>query len=293
MLSKATIKYIHSLEQKKYRRLEGAFVVEGHKSVGDMLRAGWQPRMLLATEEWTKPAGCQAEIMEVTDEELQRASLLQHPSQVLAVFPIPKTSPLPSSRPSSVRESAIPSQTPPLLSSRPSSVRESAISSQTPPPSSLLLCLDGVQDPGNMGTIIRSADWFGITDIVCSPDTADVYNPKVVQATMGSIARVGIHYTNLPEFLQSLPKDTPIYGTLLDGEDIYTQNLTPGGVIVMGNEGNGISQEVRTLLTHRLLIPSFAAAKAESAATGSPESLNVSVATAIILSEFRSRVKKT
>lgn len=273
MLSKATIKYIHSLEQKKYRRLEGAFVVEGHKSVGDMLRAGWQPRMLLATEEWTKPAGCQAEIMEVTDEELRRASLLQHPSQVLAVFPIPKTSPLPSSRPSSVRESAI--------------------SSQTPPPSSLLLCLDGVQDPGNMGTIIRSADWFGITDIVCSPDTADVYNPKVVQATMGSIARVGIHYTNLPEFLQSLPKGTPIYGTLLDGEDIYTQNLTPGGIIVMGNEGNGISQEVRTLLTHRLLIPSFAAAKAESAATGSPESLNVSVATAIILSEFRSRVKKT
>ena len=257
MLSKATIKLIHSLEQKKYRRLEGAFVVEGHKSVGDMLRAGWQPRMLLATKEWTRPAECQAEIIEVTDEELRRASLLQHPQQVLAVFPLPKNSSLFTLH------------------------------------SSLLLCLDGVQDPGNMGTIIRSADWFGITDIVCSQDTADVFNPKVVQATMGSIARVRIHYTNLPDFLRSLPKDTPIYGTLLDGEDIYAQPLTPNGVIVMGNEGNGISQEVRTLLTHRLLIPSFAAAKAESAATGSPESLNVSIATAIILSEFRSRVKKT
>lgn len=266
MLSKATIKFIHSLEQKKYRRLEGAFVVEGHKSVGDMLHAGWQPRMILATKEWTRPAECQAEIIEVTNEELRRASLLQHPQQVLAVFPIPKDSSLPSPSHGRVGEESH---------------------------SSLLLCLDGVQDPGNLGTIMRSADWFGITDIVCSPDTADVYNPKVVQATMGSIARVRIHYTNLPDFLRSLPKDTPIYGTLLDGEDIYAQPLTPNGVIVMGNEGNGITQEVRTLLTHRLLIPSFAAAKAENTATGSPESLNVSIATAIILSEFRSRVKKT
>ena len=153
----------------------------------------------------------------------------------------------------------------------------------------LCLALDGIRDPGNMGTILRTADWFGITDIVCSPDTADVYNPKVVQATMGSIARVRVHYTDLPRFLRSIPKEIPIYGTLLDGDDIYSNPLTHNGIIVMGNEGNGLSQEVRQLLTHRLLIPSFAA----PSAAGHAESLNVSIATAVILSEFRGRVKKT
>ena len=277
MLSKATIKFIHSLEQKKYRRLEGAFVVEGHKSVGDMLRAGWRPKLLLATEEWARPAcltdqsgnSNNIEVTTVTNEELQRASLLQHPSQVLAVFPIPNHFRLPKEGEDSSLFT--------LHSSLPTLH------------SSLLLCLDGVQDPGNMGTILRTADWFGITDIVCSPDTADVYNPKVVQATMGSIARVRVHYTDLPRFLRSIPKEIPIYGTLLDGDDIYSNPLTHNGIIVMGNEGNGLSQEVRQLLTHRLLIPSFAA----PSAAGHAESLNVSIATAVILSEFRGRVKKT
>ena len=137
-----------------------------------------------------------------------------------------------------------------------------------------------MQDPGNLGTIIRIADWFGIDDIVCSEDTADAWNPKVVQATMGSIARVNISYTNLPALLDRLPAGTPVYGTLLDGDNIYSQPLSARGIIVMGNEGNGLSAEVRRRVTHRLLIPSFR--EGDGA-----ESLNVAVATAIVCSEFR------
>ena len=144
--------------------------------------------------------------------------------------------------------------------------------------SQLALVLDGVQDPGNLGTIIRIADWFGIATIFCSEDTADAWNPKVVQATMGSIARVQIVYCDL----QQLLKDTtlPVYGTLLDGNNIYEQELKPEGYIVMGNEGNGISAPIRQLVTHRLLIPSF---------RPGAESLNVAIATAITCSEFRRR----
>lgn len=259
MISKATIKFIHSLEHKKYRMLEGVFLVEGHKSIHDMLCAGWKPRLIIATDEWAAPADCSCEFIRVTQAELQKVSLLQHPSQALAVFPLPTTTLYEVSSLSSEEGTGV----------RPS----------------LILALDGVQDPGNLGTIIRTADWFGITDIVCSMDTVDAYNPKVVQATMGSLARVRVHYTDLPAFLRSLRQDTPIYGTLLDGKDIYSAPLSDGGVIIMGNEGNGISEEVRKLLTHKLLIPHFS--------TPHPESLNVSIATAITLSEFRRRVKKT
>ena len=148
-------------------------------------------------------------------------------------------------------------------------------SSLLTPHSSLL------QDPGNLGTIIRIADWFGIDTIYCSEDTADVYNPKVVQATMGSLAHINIIYTDLAELLQNA--HCPVYGTLLDGEDIYHQELASEGIIVMGNEGNGISQKVRPLITHRILIPNFNKNK-ETA-----ESLNVAIATAITCSEFRRR----
>ena len=147
--------------------------------------------------------------------------------------------------------------------------------------SNLTLVLDGIQDPGNLGTIIRTCDWFGVRQIVCSPDTADCYNPKVVQATMGSIAHVPITYCNLVELLSKV--ECPIYGTLLDGEDIYQKELQKNGIIVMGNEGNGISQEVRPMITHRLLIPNFSNSK-ETA-----ESLNVAIATAITCSEFKRR----
>ena len=245
MISKNQIKFIRQLEQKKFRHREGLFVAEGTKVVGDLLKAGYIPHSLYATSEWIASQSV-AEATEVTDDELTRLSFQQHPQQVLALFPIPEPADL------------------------------------SPLTSHLSLLLDSVQDPGNLGTIIRIADWFGISNIICSEDTVDAYNPKVVQATMGSIARVNIIYTNLLELLDGLPADFPVYGTLLDGENIYTQELTPHGLIIMGNEGNGISDAVRQRVNRRLLIPDF-----HNGDTA--DSLNVAIATAITCSEFRRR----
>lgn len=149
----------------------------------------------------------------------------------------------------------------------------------------LVLALDDVQDPGNLGTIIRIADWFGIEHIFCSKNTVDCWSPKVVQATMGSISRVAVHYVDLAAWLQSLPATTPIYGTLLNGENIYDETLTPDGVIVLGNEGKGISEKVERLVGHRLFIPTFCTS------VHKPDSLNVAIATSIVCSEFRRRGK--
>ena len=245
MISKNQIKFIRQLEQKKFRHREGLFVAEGTKVVGDLLKAGYIPHSLYATPDWIASHSV-AEATEVTDDELTRLSFQQHPQQVLALFPIPEPADL------------------------------------SPLTSHLSLLLDGVQDPGNLGTIIRIADWFGISNIICSEDTVDAYNPKVVQATMGSIARVNIIYTNLLELLDGLPADFPVYGTLLDGENIYAQELTPHGLIIMGNEGNGISDAVRQRVNRRLLIPDF-----HNGDTA--DSLNVAIATAITCSEFRRR----
>ena len=263
MISKNQIKYVRQLEQKKFRKQEGLFIAEGHKVVGDLLRAGYIPKMLFATEKWLHEnrllvLTTAVTPTTVTDEELRRLSLQQHPQQVLALFPLPSSASVISSE---VERSALP-----LGSSK----------------KSLAIALDGVQDPGNLGTIIRIADWFGISTIICSDDTVDAWNPKVVQATMGSLARVNIIYTNLPEFLDTLPPDYPVYGTLLDGENIYTQPLTKEGLIVMGNEGNGISEAVRQRVNRRLLIPDFHDGD-------TADSLNVAIATAITCSEFRRR----
>ena len=247
MLSKNQIKLIKSLETKKNRKREGLFVAEGPKVVGDLLRAGFLPHSIFCIDECSIPNTHHLTPILVTDDELRRISFLQHPQEVLAIFHIPI---------------------------QPSAIR--------PQPSALSLALDGVQDPGNVGTIIRIADWFGIGHIYCSPDTADVYNPKVVQATMGSLAHVTITYCDLVPFLREA--DVPIYGTLLDGADIYQQTLTDKGIIVMGNEGNGISPEVRQLVTDKLLIPNF------NKNHETAESLNVAIATAITLSEFRRRI---
>ena len=250
MISKNQLKYIRQLEQKKYRRREGVFVAEGTKVVGDLLQR-YRPEAVFATADWQAPAGITPQL--VTDDELRRISFLQHPQQVLALFPLPV-----SSQPSTVN-------------CKPSTVN-----------TELSLALDGVQDPGNLGTIIRIADWFGISTIICSEDTVDAWNPKVVQATMGSIARVNIIYLNLPDFLDTLPADFPVYGTFLDGDNIYTQELTPNGLIIMGNEGNGISEAVRSKVNRRLLIPDFHQGP-------TADSLNVAIATAITCSEFRRR----
>jgi len=243
MISKNQLKYIRQLEQKKYRRREGVFVAEGTKVVGDLLLR-YRPEAVFATADWQAPAGITPQL--VTDDELRRISFLQHPQQVLALFPLP-------------------------ANCKPSTLNLE-----------LSLALDGVQDPGNLGTIIRIADWFGISTIICSEDTVDAWNPKVVQATMGSIARVNIIYLSLPDFLDTLPADFPVYGTFLDGENIYTQQLTPDGLIIMGNEGNGISEAVRTKVNRRLLIPDFHQGP-------TADSLNVAIATAITCSEFRRR----
>ena len=243
MISKNQLKYIRQLEQKKYRRREGVFVAEGTKVVGDLLLR-YRPEAVFATADWQAPAGITPQL--VTDDELRRISFLQHPQQVLALFPLP-------------------------TNCKPSTLNLE-----------LSIALDGVQDPGNLGTIIRIADWFGISTIICSEDTVDAWNPKVVQATMGSIARVNIIYLNLPDFLDTLPADFPVYGTFLDGENIYTQQLTPDGLIIMGNEGNGISEAVRTKVNRRLLIPDFHQGP-------TADSLNVAIATAITCSEFRRR----
>ena len=250
MISKNQLKYIRQLEQKKYRRREGVFVAEGTKVVGDLLQR-YRPEAVFATADWQAPAGITPQL--VTDDELRRISFLQHPQQVLALFPLP-------------------------VNCQPSTVN----SKPSTPNSDLSLALDGVQDPGNLGTIIRIADWFGISTIICSEDTVDAWNPKVVQATMGSIARVNIIYLNLPDFLDTLPADFPVYGTFLDGDNIYNQELTPNGLIIMGNEGNGISEAVRSKVNRRLLIPDFHQGP-------TADSLNVAIATAITCSEFRRR----
>ena len=254
MISKNQLKYIRQLEQKKYRRREGCFVAEGTKVVGDLLQR-YLPEAVFATADWQAPAGITPQL--VTDDELRRISFLQHPQQVLALFPLPSIN---------------------YTLGSAASLREELSTLNL----KLTLALDGVQDPGNLGTIIRIADWFGISTIICSEDTVDAWNPKVVQATMGSIARVNIIYINLPEFLDSLPADFPVYGTFLDGDNIYTQELTREGLIIMGNEGNGISDAVRAKVNRRLLIPDFH--QGETA-----DSLNVAIATAITCSEFRRR----
>ena len=244
MIGKNTIKWVHSLEMKKNRKREGLFVAEGPKVVGDLL-SRFRLHSVFATDEWTggDSIGADVRVERVDDDTLRRLSFLQHPQQVVAVMEMNK---------------------------------EEKVEVDA---DRLTIMLDGVQDPGNLGTIIRIADWFGIDSIICSPDTADAYNPKVVQATMGSLGRVSVTYSPLVPLLSPLPADMPIYGTLLDGKDIYQKELTRHGVIIMGNEGNGISDEVRAMVTHPLLIPRFR--QGESA-----ESLNVAVATAITCSEF-------
>lgn len=254
MISKAKIKYIRSLELKKNRLADNVFVAEGPKVVGDLLRV-MRARLIVATQEWMScnESECHgAEIIEVSADELRKVSFLQTPQDVLAVFNMPDWNDTDNCE---------------------------------VPIGKLSLALDGVQNPGNLGTIIRIADWFGITEIFCSNDTADAFNPKVVQATMGSIARVSIRYVNLSEMLSTLPDGFPVYGTFLDGEDIYQQTLSDEGLIIMGNEGNGISHEVGRLINRRLLIPNFSTSEDRA------ESLNVAIATAITCSEFRRKRK--
>lgn len=254
MLSKNKQKLIRSLDRKKNRDAEGLFLAEGPKLVTELL-AHFRCRLLVGESavlsKVPSEANAVAERVEVTAEELARVSLQRAPQGLLAVFEKPQPVAAQSLLPVAGR--------------------------------SLCLALDGVQDPGNVGTIVRIADWWGIEHVICSHDTADVFAPKTVQSTMGALGRVGVHYTDLPAWLDELPAGTPVYGTLLDGDNLYESELTPHGIIVMGNEGNGLSSAVRERVSHRLLIPSFPPDRPTS------ESLNVAVATAVTCAEFRRR----
>ena len=256
ILTKNKIKEIRALEQHKGRREQHAWLAEGNRMVGDLLASdAFECRKLVATCSWWESHPEYAEKVdecyEVTGAEMQRVSLLQAPQDVLAVF---------------------------------DKTRKDAGSSETS--ESLTILLDEVQDPGNLGTIIRTADWFGVRDIYCAPGTADCFNPKVVQATMSALARVRVHYFASKEDVCDWLRrcQGPVYGTFLEGENIYTSQLQTPAVLVMGNEGRGISSEVAALVTHKLLIPHF------SSDGQHVESLNVSVATAICLSELRRKL---
>lgn len=248
-LSKNKISYIQSLKQKKYRNLHNTFVAEGSKLIFDLL-PHMQCQLLVVADSLKETAPTDIEIEETiiaTAAEIKKASHLSTPPDAIAVF-----------------------------------YQRTHDYSKIDLSHKLNLILDGVQDPGNLGTIIRIADWFGIEHIFCSHDTADVYNTKTVQATMGALSRVNIHYANITDLIAQY-SNSPIYGTFLNGENIYTESLTPEGFIVLGNEGKGIRPEIEQLITDRLYIPSFSTNSTTS------ESLNVAVATAVVCSEFRRR----
>lgn len=249
MLSKSKIKLIRSLERKRTRSELGLFVAEGDKLVSDMM-GEMECTLLVATATWLQSCDniVADEVIEASREEIDKASLMQSPQSALGVFKIPQ-----------------------------SQLNISKIEEQ------LVIALDGVQDPGNLGTIVRIADWYGIDTILASPDCADIYNPKTVQATMGALTRVKVSYVNLVDTIKHL--NTQVYGTFLDGESIYETDIPPCGVIVMGNEGKGISPEVERVVTNRVFLPPF------PADNSCVESLNVGVATAITCAEFRRRFR--
>jgi RNA methyltransferase, TrmH family len=252
MLSKNQVKYLHSLRLGKFRELNRVFIAEGVKLVEDLMKSRFRIRIIYASPAWTGEhqriiASQEFVIQEVTEEELGKISNMVTPNEVLAVV--------------SYADSAIPLQ-------------ETF--------GNIILLLDRIQDPGNLGTIIRTADWFGVGQIFCSPDTVDLYNPKVVQATMGSICRVDVYYTDLGQFLLSLGHTWKKYGTISDGDNIYKAEPEFPAAIIIGNESKGISKEYLPLLTHRIGIPSR---------SKGPDSLNAAMATGIICSEFSRRLE--
>ncbi len=239
MVSKNQIKRITSLLQKKYRKQEQLFFVEGVKGVQELLDSNFELVELFTTNSELFSVD-KSKVYAITESELQKISALTTPNTCLALFKIP-----------------------------------AAVSFEE---KGLLVALDDVRDPGNLGTIIRLCDWFGIKTLFCSEESVDVYNPKVVQATMGSISRVNVVYGNLEKFLSETK--LPVFGTFMNGKNIYKETLPNEGIIVMGNEANGISKAIENLVSERIAIPRFGDLQAT-------ESLNVATATAIILSEFK------
>ena len=238
MVSKNQIKLITSLHQKKFRQANNLFIAEGVKVISELLTSNFELENIFATEPLFL-AIPKEKFNLIGGNDLKKISALTVPNNCLAVFKIPEAK----------------------------TINEKG----------LIIALDDIRDPGNLGTILRLCDWFGIEQVVCSEQTVDIYNPKVVQATMGSIARVNVAYLDLNSYIKTTT--LPVFGTFMDGENIYKTNLPKEGIIVMGNEANGISSNIETLAKNRLTIPRFGNLQ-------QTESLNVATATAIILSEF-------
>jgi RNA methyltransferase, TrmH family len=249
MLSKSQISLLKSLQQKKFRREHGFFMVEGYKSIAEFVNSPYRIEAVYHTPAFHPKVlklSQKINLCEISVTELGKISSMSTPQDVIAQINIPEW---------------------PVLDQKELKGRFS-------------LLLDGIQDPGNMGTIIRIADWFGISDIICSEDTVDVYNPKVVQASMGSLARVKVRYVYLSKFLSSVK--LPVFGALLDGENIYDTDFGPEGLLLMGNEGNGIRPEMQKLISKAITIPRV----------GKAESLNVAIATALFCSEVNRKAIK-
>jgi len=239
MVSKSQIKLITSLAQKKYRYKNGLFVAEGFKTINELINSKFKLNRLFTLEE---DFGIEAnKIQKVDERELKKISFLKTPQTALALFEIPQQEKMNKAE-------------------------------------SFTLALDGVRDPGNLGTIIRLCDWFGIQNLVCSSDSVDCFNPKVVQATMGSLSRLNISYVDLKNYLKEAK--VPVYGAFMEGENIYRSEISKNAILVMGNEANGISAEIEELITEKVSIPRFGELQ-------ETESLNVATATAILLSEFK------
>lgn len=247
MLSKGQIKYLQSLRMKKYRDAHGVFVAEGDKIVGELLQGDMQAEMLCALPEWLER--WQGRVSEATtcltvnQKTLERISSSKSPNQVLAVVTKPKY------------------QLPDTFAG-----------------DELILLLDRIQDPGNLGSIIRTTDWFGIRHIVCAPGTADLYNPKVIQATMGSFLRTRLYYEELPAFIRKHKEIMSFYGSFMDGDNVFTSKIKFPAAMVIGNESRGISDEVAALIDRRLSVP-----PGNSGNDTSAESLNAAIAAGIMM----------
>jgi len=240
MLSKSQIKLINSLKQKKYRQQHKLFVAEGKKTILELLQSNLQLHQLYTTT--LEFDVLDGLVTQVSDSELKKISFLKTPNTALAVFKIPNEISIDFSR--------------------------------------LVIALDDVRDPGNLGTIIRLCDWFGVKDLICSLETVDCYNPKVIQSTMGSITRVNVSYVDLKQVLET--QEVDVFGAFMDGENVYETQLPNSGILVLGNEANGICHTIEKLVTRRISIPRFGELQAT-------ESLNVANAAAILLSEFKRR----
>ena len=255
MLSKQITKIIQNLEKKKFREKYNLFKIEGEKLVAELLRSPLAVHAIIAYPEWIQANGHllgKNQVLETDEKGMKAISNFQSLPHVMALAEIPNH----PYRPDEVA-------------------------------GTLSLVLNGIQDPGNLGTILRIADWFGVSHLLCDRDCASIYNPKCVQASMGAIFRVHAYYLDLPETIRQLKaKGMPVFGTFLDGENIYTSPLPSQGLIIMGNEGKGIAEDIGQLADFRLTIPNFTPTGASS------ESLNVGVATGIILSEFKRRIYK-